>query len=65
MLLHLSQFSPFCPTSTQNPPLPQAILIPLFKSMGPVYMFSVYSISYTVHCNLHTHGYSVTIYLYF
>ena len=51
------------PPSTEHPLLPQAIPTPLFMSMGHVYKFFGYSISYTV---LYIpHGYSVTTYLYF
>ena len=39
---------PPLPFSTQQHPLPQAILSPLFVSMGHVYKFFGYSISYTV-----------------
>ena len=41
-------FFPLLPPSTQPPPLPQAIPIPLFMSMGHAYKFIGYSISYTV-----------------
>ena len=34
MLLQLFQFFSLCPSSTQQPPLPQAIPPPLFMSMG-------------------------------
>ena len=44
-----------------TPPLPQAIPPTLIMSMGYVYKFFGYSISY----NLHPHGDSVTTYLYF
>ena len=47
MLLQLSQFYPFAP-STKRPPLPQAIPTQLFMSMGHGYKFFGYSISYTV-----------------
>ena len=40
-------FLPLCP-STQQPPLPQAIPTPVFMSMGHMYKFFGYSISYTV-----------------
>ena len=47
MLLQLSQFYPFAP-STKRPPLPQAFPTQLFMSMGHGYKFFGYSISYTV-----------------
>ena len=48
MLLQLSSFFPSLPFSTQCPLLPQAILPPLFTSMGHAYKFFRYSNSYTV-----------------
>ena len=39
---------PTFPPSTQHPLLPLAISTHLFMSMGPVYKFFGYSISYTV-----------------
>ena len=47
LLLQLSQFSPFAP-STQHPLLTQAISPPLFLSMSHAYKFFSYSISYTL-----------------
>ena len=47
MLLQLFQISPFAPVYPA-PPLPEAIPTPLFMSIGHVYKFFGYSISYTV-----------------
>ena len=50
MLLRFPNVSSFCLPlpSTRSPPLPQTIPTPLFMSMGHVYKFFGYSISYTV-----------------
>ena len=53
---------PLCPPPPSTLYLPQPIPMPLFTSMGHVYKFFGYSISYAV---LYPCGYSVTTFLYF
>ena len=57
-------FPPFHP-STQQPPVPQAILTSLLMSMGHAYKFFGYSTTIVYNISPCPHGYSVTIYLYF
>ena len=60
--LQLSWFLSLCPSSTQHPLLPQAIPQPLFMSLGHA---QVLWLLHFLYCTVHSHGYSVTVYLYF
>ena len=54
-------FSPFIPLHPA-PPLPQAVPKPLFMSLGHA---QVLWLLHFLYCTVHSHGYSVTVYLYF